>query len=336
MLPYITEDFEGIGGEIKLKPSDFLVQEIPLYLPCGEGNHIYITLSRSEMTTMEVQKRLSYIFKVKFSDIGCSGLKDKQALVTQTFSIPSKLEIEKAKELLEEKTNFKIISLGRHKNKLKPGHLLGNRFTVIISNTKKDCLNQAKEILRIINNRGLPNYYGEQRFGVNGNNASVGKKILLGEISFKKPVKRFLLSSYQSELFNLWLTERIRNNIFDKVLLGDIAKKYDTGGIFEVKDLESENERLKKRGIAYTGPIYGSKMLWAKGEPGDLERKILYEEGLSEKSLEKSRLTGSRRVARVFPMETKIDLVKSGLSIEFFLPKGSYATVLLREIMKNN
>ncbi|MCD6289823.1 MAG: tRNA pseudouridine(13) synthase TruD, partial [Anaerolineae bacterium] len=181
----------------------------------------------------------------------------------------------------------------------------------------------------------LPNYYGVQRFGVNRDNAIRGREVLLGGKGPRQRwLRRFFLSAYQSALFNLWLSERIRRGWFDRLLVGDIAKKTDTGGLFEVEDLEAEIGRFQRKEITYTGPIYGARMRWANGDPGALEREILEREGVTVEMLRRARLDGSRRPARLFLHDLRIETCPQGLLFTFTLPKGAYATTVLREFMK--
>ena len=135
-------------------------------------------------------------------------------------------------------------------------------------------------------------------------------------------------------MFNTWLTGRIRRGWFERLLTGDIAKKTDTGGLFEVEDAEVEFPRFQRGEITYTGPIYGARMRWASGEPGELERKVLEAAGVTTEMLRRARLDGSRRPARLFLSDLRIDPHPNGLLFTFTLPKGAYATTALREFMK--
>lgn len=135
-------------------------------------------------------------------------------------------------------------------------------------------------------------------------------------------------------MFNTWLTERMRHGWFERVLSGDIAKKTDTGGLFEVEDAEVEFPRFQRGEITTTGPIYGARMWWASGEPGELERKVLEAAGVTTEMLRRARLDGSRRPARLLLRDLCIEPHADGLLFTFSLPKGAYATTLLREFMK--
>ncbi len=180
----------------------------------------------------------------------------------------------------------------------------------------------------------MPNFYGVQRFGMHGDNAQQGLAVLEGRGPRKLWLRRFVLSALQSALFNLWLAERMRQGWFGELLVGDIAKKTDTGGLFLVEDAAAERPRFERGEITYTGPIYGSRMRWAEGEPGALEHRILEEAGIALEALRRAHLDGTRRAARLLLHGLDIEPHPEGLLFSFTLPKGAYATTLLREFIK--
>jgi tRNA pseudouridine13 synthase len=334
-MPFVTADLPGIGGQIKVAPAHFVVEEIPLYDPVGEGGHVYVRLTREGWTTPALQARLTDLFDLRRVDVGCAGLKDKRARVTQTFSLllPTADEAEVARRI-EGALRVEVAWVRRHRNKLKVGHLLGNRFRIVLVRPAPDAATRGQTIARALQARGVPNYYGAQRFGINGDNALRGWEVLMGRGPRKRWLRRFLLSAYQSALFNAWLAERMRRGWFDCLLTGDIAKKTDTGGLFDVTDIEAERPRFQRREITYTGPIYGARMRRAGGQPGELEREILEAAGVTTAMLRQAQLKGSRRTARLFPWELGVKRHSDGLLCTLALPKGAYATTVLREFMK--
>ncbi len=334
-LPFITEDLPGIGGEIKAEPAHFVVEEIPLYEPVGEGEHVYVRLTREGWTTRALQRQLMKLFHLREVDVGCAGLKDKHARVTQTFSMLLRdVDEEAVAQRIQEALPVQVEWVRRHRNKLRAGHLLGNRFRIVVLHPEPGALALAREIAAALRERGLPNYYGAQRFGVNGDNAQRGREVLFGRGPRERWLRRLLLSAYQAALFNAWLAERLRRGWFDRLLTGDIAKKMDTGGLFQVEDEEAEEPRFRRWEITYTGPIYGARMRWASGQPGELEREILESAGVTVEMLRRARLDGSRRTARLLLSDLQIEPHPDGLLFTFSLPKGGYATTVLREFMK--
>jgi tRNA pseudouridine13 synthase len=338
--PYITKDTAGIGGKIKVKPEDFIVEEIPAYEPSGTGEHLFIHLTKTGITTKEVQKVLARIFNTKRRDVEFAGIKDKHAIASQYFSVW--LQENQNPELaynLEEELPVTINSFKFHERKLKKGHLHGNQFSIKIREPKTDLDEAIKRITEIkvkANQLGIPNFYGDQRFGIEGDNPQQGLEILKGERRIpNKWLRQFLLSSFQSYLFNYYLTKRIREGLFNELMPGDIAKKHDTGGIFIVEDMETEQKRFDNKEICFTGPMFGKKMTQAKDEAFDFENSILEENEVTPEELKKAKLTGTRRAGIILP---SIEAVKEedGIRVKFQLPKGSFATIVLREIMKND
>jgi len=334
-LLFITADLPGIGGEIKAIPAHFVVKEIPLYEPAGEGEHVYVRLTREGWTTHALQKKLAGLFALRDADVGCAGLKDKHARVTQTFSLPlRKVDEAAVARRIQETLPVEVVWARRHRNKLRPGHLLGNRFRIVVLHPQPNAMAQAKAIAQALQMRGVPNYYGAQRFGIKGDNALHGQQILSGRGPRQRWLKRLLLAAYQSALFNAWLAERIQQRWFDRLLTGDVAKKTDTGGLFDVTDAELEAPRFRRQEITYTGPIYGARMRWANDKPGELERSIMESAGVTSEILRRARLDGSRRTARFFPWELDVEQHPDGLLFTLALPKGAYATTVLQEFMK--
>jgi tRNA pseudouridine13 synthase len=334
-LPYITPDLPGTGGKLRTKPSHFIVEELPLYEPEGEGHHLYVNLTKEGLTTREVQLRLARLFGLKPHDVGVAGMKDKNARTTQTFSIPAggfnKGDVAR---MIKDNIPVAVNWAKPHANKLRLGHLLGNRFTIIISDIGKDSLGKANAIAGQLRRHGLPNYYGPQRFGVEGDNAKRGLEIILGKRKEGPWKRKLLLSSYQSHLCNRYLARRVESGSFSRILEGDVAKKYDTGGLFIVEDVKKEQKRYDSHEISFTAPMYGSKMMEALGQAGKLESEVLGEAGITMEQLGKAKMDGTRRLGRLLVPDIKTEESEDGLVVRFSLPKGAFATTVLREIMK--
>ena len=337
MIPLVTADLPGTGGRIKETPGDFVVEEVPLYEPCGAGEHVYLRVRREHQTTREVQRALASVFGIAERDVGCAGQTDKVARATQTFSLPLRSGDPAAiAERAASATGLEVLSAARHGNKLGRGHLRGNRFEVRVAGAVPGAAARARAIAARLVEHGVPNFFGEQRLGPGGRGARRGERRLAeAGGSPSSWIARMELSAWQSELFNAWLAERLRLHGLATVLAGDLARKTGTGGLFLVEDAAVELERARRGEISATGPIYGAKMRRAGGAPGELERAILVEAGVDEEALARARLPGSRRAARVFPREFACAEEPDGLRLFFFLEKGAYATVALAEITKD-
>jgi tRNA pseudouridine13 synthase len=341
-LPYITKDVPGIGGIIKSRPEDFVVEEIPAYPPVGYGPHLYVNLTKRMQTTRDIQIKLAEIFDLNPDQIGKAGLKDKRAVSTQTFSVlydnddhVSSALSEKIEEELEVKVNW----LKRHTNKLRAGHHKGNFFQIIIRDITVNGEESHKIIERIssfIHKTGVPNFYGIQRIGEFGENVLSGYSILKGKKRITdRWLRRFLISSLQSYLCNRYLVKRIDIGLFEKLVRGDVAKKHDTGGLFHVDDSDIDTVRFMKKEISFTAPIYGYKMKRAKIDAVQIEDGLMDQIGITFQDFRKFGIEGTRRLGRLLPeIDAKVE--EDGVKLSFTLPKGGYATTVLREYMKTD
>ena len=271
-------------------------------------------------------------FKIKDVDTGVAGWKDKRAVTRQWVSIPAESFDE---QVLSQLKDIKVLEYKNHDTKLRTGKLKGNKFTIVIRDVNSDAINSAKNTLSLLSEHGLPNFYGEQRFGIDKKNAEKGKELLLNpKIRMQPRMKRMLISSYASYLFNSYLEKRIQKGIMTKLIFGDVAKKHDTGGVFIVDDYEKENKRAEKFEISPTGPIFGKKMTVPKDDAKKMEDELLKKEKLERDDFNSQ--TGTRRFLRIPLSDVKIENMEKSIKLNFFLPRGSYATVLLGEIMKSS
>jgi len=340
-LPCITEGLEGVGGRIRSRPGHFIVEEVPLYEPSGHGTHLYVNLTKEAMTTREVQLGIAELFALQPTAVGYAGLKDKHARTTQTFSINlGKMNMEPMGAVvsrIEENLQVKVNWAKPHTRKLRVGHLLGNRFKVTITEirmAKEEALDRAGKIASKINEVGVPNYYGPQRIGIHGENAMRGLGVLRGKLRVgEKWLRRLYVSSYLSHLCNRYLVERVGSGLFRRIMRGDVAKRYDTGGLFQVEDVSREQARYEAKEISFTAPIFGSRMWRAKHKAAELEDEVFSESGIKLETLREFKVRGTRRLGRLIP-EVEVGPCPGGIVLGFELPKGAFATTLVREFMK--
>jgi tRNA pseudouridine13 synthase len=238
---------------------------------------------------------------------------------------------------------FCILSSKPHGNKLRTGHLRGNRFSIVVRDVHENGLNIANEVATRLTAAGFPNYYGEQRFGHDGETLNLGIDLLAGrkqprDIPFAK--RKFLLrlavSAVQSELFNRSLAQRMSDGLLQTVLPGDVMEVVESGGRFVVEDVSREQERLNRGEIVVTGPMFGVKMLNPQSAAAEREAKLLLESGLTIEQFQQfsQLMQGTRRPYVIRPGELKVSGDDRLIKLEFALPSGVYATTLLREIMK--
>lgn len=337
-LPFLTEEVPGIGGTIRTQPEDFRVEERPLYLPCGQGEHLYLSVVKRGLSTPQMVEWLSSRLGVKARCIGVAGLKDARAVTTQMVSVQGVTE-ERIAQVRPDERLLSITVLGRHRNRLRTGHHAGNSFRLVIRGVRPAAADSVPAILDQLAKRGLPNYFGPQRQGRDGLNYATGAALLVDparRAKLPKPKRLWYLHAYQSFLFNLIVARRI--NRLDRVLTGDWAMKHENGACFPVEDAQTEQPRAEAFAISPTGPLFGSRAPWATGEPGDIERAIVAEQGTTPEALSAAAAAcgfrGERRPLRV-PLEGLTwSPENDAVVLSFVLPPGSYATSLLREVMK--
>jgi tRNA pseudouridine13 synthase len=321
---------------IREHAEDFVVDELPLYAACGEGEHTFVRVEKRLSTTEEIVRMLARATGAAARDIGYAGRKDRNAVTRQWFSVPG-LDPDRAGDL--DLRGARVLEARRHRNKLRTGHLKANRFDLVVRGVSEELRERARVRAGEIAERGMPNRFGAQRFGREGDNAGRGRALLRGERvggTGDRRARRFLLSALQSAVFNDVLAER--PTPVDTVEIGDVAMLHTSGGMFVVEDLEREVERARQFAISPTGPMFGTRMLAAEGAPGARERAVFERWGLPDlETLEAPRgirLRGGRRPLRV-PARGLVLRPEGGdaLRIVVTLPPGSYATVLLEELI---
>ncbi len=337
-VPLLTAHQPGIGGRIKERPEDFEVEEVPAYEPSGAGDHLYLWVEKCGLGAEYFARQLAARLAVSRGDIGAAGLKDRHAVTRQWVSVPASAE-ERVGQL--DGDGIRVLKVSRHTNKLKPGHLHGNRFRVLIRGVEPGCRAALDRIIGLLREQGLPNYYGRQRFGHGGETASMGFALLRGGTAAgavrRNPfLRKLALSAAQSALFNTYLARRLNDGLFRQVMLGDVMGKWPAGGLFRVEDVAAEQARFDRRETVPTGPIFGRKMFPAAGAATAREAAILAEAELTTDSFAgfAKLLQGTRRHNLVYLDDLAADWESEGVRLTFTLPAGSYATVLLQEMMK--
>ena len=344
-------------------PEDFRVEEIPAYDICGWGEHLFLEITKRQITTQAAVKELAEFLGIDAKNIGYAGMKDRQAVTAQRVSVPSSAWPEKllntsretvvrlaaapadesarteaaALFLPPEGLTFGVKVLGLHNNKLRTGHLTGNRFTIRLRGVCADWRDKAAPIAEALKSKGFANFYGPQRFGREGDNAEIGLKGLrTGKLFGPKWRKWLMISALQSQLFNEWLERRIADGLFDKAISGDVFGKLPQGGIFYSLDPEAEQKRLNAFEITPMGPIFGGKMFKAQDEALKRENEILEKYGIELSSFKALKADGSRRRARLKIEDLQISESENEPVFSFTLPAGSYASVLMGEFIKED
>jgi tRNA pseudouridine13 synthase len=337
-LPLVTADLPGSGGTVRAVPEDFRVDEVPAYRPSGAGPHLYLRIEKRGRTTRDAVRLLARALGAPERDAGFAGMKDKDAVTTQWLSFPVARDPDPA---ALEVSGLRVLEVSRHGNKLRTGHVRANVFSIAVRGGDAA---RARAAAAAIGARGLPNFFGPQRFGTEGRNAEVGRALLVGpetpevrRVARDRFLRRLSLSAYQALLFNRWLAERMGDGLFAAALRGDVMKKLDTGGLFDCEDPAVDGPRVEAFEISPAGPMFGHKLRAAGSDALAREERLLAAEGIALADFARGggEAEGTRRAAR---LRVAVDVADEadGYRARFELPKGSYATVVLRELVKGD
>ena len=318
-----------IDFDFEQNEKDFIVDELAHTEFKGQGNFLILRVQKIEMTTWDMIAEFAKFLNIPAEKVGYAGLKDKHATTTQYISVEAKYE--NAMKKFKNK-QIKILKRIRHNHAIRMGDLAGNRFKINLYGVEQIEAGRIEKLALKSAKSGLPNYFGYQRFGRDGDSIEQAKSMIAGDIHIEdSKLKRFLISIYQSQFFNEWLKERVlfsreNNNGVYKLLEGDIYQTPE-GKIFTPKSIPLKDFEDAK--VMPTGLLCGRGVYRARDEARKIEEKyddgFLYEKGL-------------RRPAIIFPKDIVCKYNKdfAKLTLEFSLPKGSYATVFLENVANRN
>lgn len=333
--PRLTLDLPGTGGRLKAEHEDFLVEELPAFPPTGAGEHLWLWVEKTGQDTQAVARALARAARVEVREVGYAGLKDRQAVTRQAFTVPLSAHGSVPELAL---SGVRVLQTERTERKLRTGQLFGNAFRVRLRQTLVP--EAAAAVLARLFEKGLPNYFGAQRFGRAGDNAARGRALLLGERlpgRMDRMQRRLYLSAFQSLLFNRALACRLKSGQYGRALEGDVLRRADSGGLFLCESPEVDQPRVDRLEVSPTGPVFGWKVKpLPTGEVAKHEAELLALEGLPEGALRKGKgeTEGARRAYAVPLQALEASVEGRDIWLSFRLPKGSYATVLLDEVMK--
>lgn len=320
------------SGELKTEVDDFIVEEILAFTPEGSGEHVFLQIEKCGENTEYVARLLARHANVRQRDVSFAGLKDRHGRTTQWFSVwlPGKEEPDWAGL---QSDHLKILQCVRHARKLKRGVLAGNRFQLRIRHWQGDAA-QTEQQLQQIQQHGFPNYFGEQRFGYQGRNVEKALAMFAGS-KVKREQRSIYLSAARSWLFNQILAERVAAQTWLTALAGDVFKLDNSNSHFHAASVEAElQQRLDSGDIHATGALYGKGDAEVTGQVLAQEQAIIAAHPELAAGLLKADVEHDRRALRVLPQDLSWQIDSDSLSLSFRLPAGSYATGLLREIVR--
>lgn len=347
-LPRLTAGLAGCGGQLRVLPEDFEVEEIPLYEPSGVGDHLYLWIEKIDVAGETLRRHIARALDISGMDIGMAGLKDRRAVTRQWISVPKSAE---SKVSRIEDGRIRVLDARPHRNKLRTGHLTGNRFRLRVRGVGADAETLVAAKLQRLAALGMPNFYGAQRMGHGGSTLAAGWALLRGYSRLvrvrmpdetvhslnlsDRPLRRLAASAVQSEVFNRTVARRMELGLLETVIEGDLCQKTDTGGMFVTDDLLREQRRLETAAIDVTAPMWGPKMMRPDGQASRIELEVLAAFGLTEADFAAigNLAPGTRRAMLCRLGDPQVGRDDAGLTVAFSLPAGSFATVLLHELM---
>ena len=320
-----------IQAALRQQPADFRVEEVLGFEPGGEGEHVFVQVEKTDANTEWVARQLAQAAGVAPLAVGYAGLKDRHAVTRQSFSVqlPGRADPDWFSLAIPGVT---VLSAMRHNRKLKRGAHRGNRFRIRLRDVRGNCAAVEARLARI-GERGVPNYFGEQRFGRDGNNLALAEALFAGQ-RMPKAQRGFALSAARSEIFNAVLAQRVGADNWDRALDGEVWMLAGSHAIFGPEVANDElARRLAERDIHPTGAMWGRGELRCVGAVRDLELAVAERYPTLARGLERAGLEHERRALRLAPVGLVHEWAADDeLVVDFHLGSGAFATTVLREL----
>ena len=329
-LPY-AHGGPPLRGRLRVAPEDFFVDEDLGFDAEGLGEHVFVRVEKRGANTEWVARELAKFAGVRPDAVSYSGIKDRHAVTRQTFSLHMPGKSDPDWESLHN-DEFRILSAGRHGRKLKRGTHKRNLFKIILRGVSGDAA-RANDIVRTIAQHGVPNYFGDQRFGRDAANVDRARAMFAGK-RMQRHERSMLLSAARSQLFNTVLADRVRGETWNRPLDGDVWMLAGSHSIFGPEPITDELARRCADGdIDPTGPLWGSGDLRSRGRVETIERVVADANPDLAGDLAAEGLRQERRSLVLRPENlTAAWLSEHEFELRFGLKSGSYATVIIREI----
>lgn len=320
-------------GVIRSLPEDFIVEEEIGFSPDGKGNHAWLHIRKRNSNTEWLARELATLADVPLSEVGYAGLKDRHAVTSQFFTVNLSGKDEPDWQLLAS-DDITFLDIDRHGRKLKRGSLRENHFVLTLRDLEGDC-NDLEQRLQRIAADGVPNYFGEQRFGHDFGNLAMAAGMFCGE--WRENIRHkcsLYLSAARSYLFNKVLSARVTAGNWNRALPGESLMQEGSTSCFSVRLIGAEIEARVAAGQLHpTGPLWGRGRPTSLAEAQGFELSVLEGESFWKEGLEKAGMEQERRALRLPVKNLQWQWQdKTILHLQFALPPGAYATSVLREI----
>jgi tRNA pseudouridine13 synthase len=323
-----------IGGRLRAEPEDFVVDEILGFEPDGTGDHVLLRVEKRDANSGWVAAELARATGTAVRDVGFSGQKDRHALTRQFYSLPwrGSASLDACRELRGE--GWRVLEVARHGRKLRPGSHRANRFEIRVRGVTGD-LRRLETRLEAVARLGVPNYFGPQRFGRQGANLERARRWAGDGVPPRDRSQRaFALSAARSDIFNRVLDERVRHGSWNRLLPGEAVILDGRRSFFRAPDIDAELEdRCARLDVHPSGPLWGRGETPATGEARAAEDAVSAVCRELCGLLETQRLEQERRALRLPAHALGWQLAADILTLSFELPRGSFATAVLHELL---
>lgn len=321
-----------LSAVLRAQPEDFQVIEQLGYGADGEGEHVLLTVRKRGLTTQQAAEALARHAGVKSLAVGYAGMKDRHAVTEQAFSVQLPGREEPDWQALTS-NELQVLDHAPHRRKLKRGALKGNRFVIALRNVAGD-REQAEVVLESLRTCGVPNYFGEQRFGRYGDNVEQARAMFAGR-RVQRKIRGILLSAARSQIFNVVLGTRVRDQNWNHAIDGEVYSLAGSRSWFGPEDAnETLAARLEQGDIHPSGPMWGQGELPTRGRAAELEQGVADSYPELVAGLVDARMDQDRRALRLLPDDLKWNwLADDTLELRFGLASGAYATTVLRELV---
>ena len=334
--PIAPDHVLAAGPAIEFRGADdgFEVDEVPSYLPCGTGEHLYLHIEKRGLSTPQVLRRLREAFALHERDIGTTGQKDARGITRQWVSVPARA-VEPRLAEVEASLGVTLLASARHGNKLRLGHNRGNRFVCRLDGTDAATAAAIASRATQLSQSGMPNWFGAQRFGHSDRALRDAERFLTRPRKAISKREQFWVSALQSAIWNAWLAIRVEDGSWCHALDGDILEKRENGAPFLCTDVGVDDPRVIAGEVSPSGPVHGRAMRCAERDALTRESRSLEGLGVFRDALlaHPAFPTGTRRSARLWAEDVVVQGAAGVCTVSFTLPAGSYASVFLRELV---
>ena len=315
---------------LRQQAEDFIVEEQLNFSPSGAGEHVLLYIEKTGQNTQYVAKQLAELTGLRARDISYAGLKDRHAITRQWFCFkwPIKLELNWQQWPLP---GCRILQVQRHYRKLRLGALKANHFNIRLRNVSD--VSDVSQRLALLS-QGVPNYYGEQRFGINGGNLTLAQQLFSGQSIADRKLRGLALSAARSFVFNQQLSARIAAGLFNTVLDGDVLQLNGSGSVFRAPQADVVlQQRCDAQDVHITASLAGMGEPMVSGAAAAFEQQVLQQHPVLVQGLVDYRLKAERRAIRLLPQQLTMRQQGADIDLRFALPAGCFATSVLRELV---